>query len=81
MSTLIHLLRNYSCLVNYDISFDEKWSDYELLEHVVALDCSKQQLTSLPELKNCQQLYCYNNQLTSLPELKKCQTYSVIIIN
>ena len=51
---------------NFDI---DKWEDIELIKEI---DCSNQQLTSIPEdickLVNLKRLYCQNNQLTSLPE-------------
>ena len=39
------------------------------LRHIQKLDCSHNQLTSLPKIPNIEQLRCYNNQLTSLPEM------------
>ena len=45
---------------------------FENLENIIKLDCSSNQLTSLPEnigsLVNLEKLWCSENQLTSLPE-------------
>src|SRR3989344_5876919 len=43
---------------------------WKLPSDTLKLDCSNNQLTSLPELPpSLQELYCSDNQLTSLPEL------------
>ena len=73
---LIDLLRTRQCKVKYDEEYNDKWTDKELLFHIIGLDCSDQRLTSLPELPQCQKLWCKNNQLTSLPELPQCQYLS-----
>src|SRR3989344_5709079 len=39
----------------------------------IEIDCSDNQLTSLPELPKCEKLWCYGNQLASLPELPVCK--------
>ena len=45
-------------------------------DKVVYIDCSDNQLTSLPELPNSLQvLFCSMNQLTSLPELPNSLQY------
>jgi len=43
------------------------------LSHVVKLNCSYSQITSLPPLPNCELLFCVGNNLTSLPDLPKCK--------
>jgi Leucine-rich repeat (LRR) protein len=70
---LITLLRENKCKVEYDEEFNPNWSDEELLSHVIKLDCSENQLTTLPDLPNCQILTCHNNQLTILPDLPNCE--------
>jgi hypothetical protein len=35
-------------------------------------DCSNNNLTTLPELPNCEHMVCNNNKLVSLPEMPKC---------
>jgi len=81
MSDLIALLRNNQCMVKYSKEYYETWtpdgalqmSDDKLLENVIELNCSNRQLTSLPQLPNCQILICDNNQITSLPQLPNCR--------
>jgi hypothetical protein len=81
--TLIKLLRNgtigideyrpfYKNFVRYSKQYDNKWTDNELLENIITLNCRGLHLESLPEWPNCTVLYCCNNQLTNLPELPKC---------
>ena len=72
MVDLIRLIRNNECTVKYDSKFNMEWSDNELLSHIIVLDCSNNQLTNLPELLNCTELYCRNNRLTNLPDLPNC---------
>ena len=40
--------------------------------HIKILNCSYNQLTSLPDLPKCTKLYCLYNKLTSLPALPNC---------
>src|SRR3984885_8986241 len=70
---LITLIRNNNCEIKYDVEYQKEWSDDELLSHIIFLDCFCNQLTTLPDLINCQTLYCDNNQLTILPDLINCQ--------
>jgi len=81
MADLIALLRNNQCFVKYSKEYYEtrtpdgasQMPDDKLLENVIELNCSNRQLTSLPQLPNCQILYCHNNQLTSLPHFPNCK--------
>src|ERR1700733_2723067 len=70
---LITLIRNNNCEIKYDVEYHKEWSDDELLSHIIFLDCHNKQLTTLPNLINCQELYCFDNQLTTLPDLINCQ--------
>jgi hypothetical protein len=45
---LIKKIRNNKCKVKYDTLYNPKWSDDELINHVIELDCSRHQLTTLP---------------------------------
>ena len=58
-------------MMNLDLSFKNLTTlDGIDLTGVTELDCSNNQLTSLPPLpKTLKELYCSNNQLTSLPPL------------
>lgn len=56
---------------NPDIS---RWSDKELLERIIEVDCSHQNLASIPSLPNCEELDCSYNHITAIPELPNCQT-------
>src|SRR5437764_975230 len=75
MNKLIDLIRSNSptVRVNYDLPYNSECTDEELTSHIIYLDCSTNQLTSLPPLPQCQRLFCRNNQLTSLPPLPQCQ--------
>ena len=73
MTDLIDLLRAKKLKVIYDIYYDKNWSDEELLNHVIILDCSNNGLTFLPDLPNCRELNCSTNKLTKLPHLLKCE--------
>ena len=56
----------------------------ELINKVVYLNCSDNNLTIIPEYPNLKILYCFNNQLTSLPEysnLKKLNCSNNELIN
>jgi len=55
------------------VKYHKEWSDDELLSHIIFLDCHNKQLTTLPDLINCQELWCNQNQLTTLPDLINCQ--------
>jgi Leucine-rich repeat (LRR) protein len=66
-------IRNNEYKIKYDTLYNPKWSDDELIKHVIELDCSRHQLTILPNLPNCQKLWCEYNQLTTLPDLPNCQ--------
>src|SRR5438876_31562 len=68
------LVRTNRWRIIYDRTYDPKWSDQELVSHIIELNCANSQLTSLPKLLNCQILVCPNNQLISLPELPNCQS-------
>src|SRR3984885_3475343 len=70
---LITLIRNNDCEIKYDVEYHKEWSDDELLSHIIFLDCHNNQLTTLPDLINCQELDCGLNQLTTLPDLINCQ--------
>src|SRR3984885_15195931 len=70
---LITLIRNNDCEIKYDVEYHKEWSYDELLSHIIFLDCHNKQLTTLPDLINCQKLNCYHNQLTTLPDLINCQ--------
>src|SRR3984885_10466973 len=70
---LITLIRNNNCEIKYNVEYQKEWSDDELLSHIIFLNCHRKQLTTLPDLINCQELYCYNNQLTTLPDLINCR--------
>lgn len=59
--------------VTFDCRYRSDWTDEELLLHIIKLDCYDMQLTSLPNLPQCQRLYCGANQLTTLPELPHCR--------
>jgi hypothetical protein len=41
-------LSNPKRQVKYDIMYDPKWSDDELIKHVIELSCEYNQLTTLP---------------------------------
>jgi hypothetical protein len=58
--------------VRYSKPYDAKWTDKELLENVIKLNCYNLLLESLPELPNCTYLNCSFNQLKSLSELPNC---------
>ena len=45
----------------------------KLWDRCQILNCSNNQLVSLPELPKCEVLDCRNNQLVSLPELPQCK--------
>jgi hypothetical protein len=83
--TLVELLRNgntfkivnidinYNCnFVRYSKQYNSKWTDKELLENVIKLNCCELYLKSLPELPNCTYLNCFDNKLKSLPKLPNC---------
>src|ERR1700733_1027715 len=70
---LITLIRNNNCEIKYNVEYQKEWSDDELLSHIIFLDCHCKQLTTLPDLINCQILWCNNNQLITLPDLINCQ--------
>ena len=57
--------------VKYREPFDPNWSDDELLDQIIELDCSYHSVT-LPDLPHCQELICHNSGLTSLPNLPEC---------
>ena len=71
--SLIALLRKKRCPVKLDQKLNKKWSDEELLSHVISVVCRQSQLTTLPDLPNCEYLDCSYNQLTTLPDLPKCE--------
>jgi hypothetical protein len=71
--SLIALLRKEEWRATYDEEFNPNWSDEELLSHIIKLRCNHCQLTSLPDLPNCQILHCHSNLLTTLPNLPNCQ--------
>ena len=48
MADLIKFLRRNKYEAKYDSKFNKKWSDNELLNHIVKLDYSYNQLTDLP---------------------------------
>src|SRR3984885_2761869 len=70
---LITLIRNHNCEIKYNVEYQKEWSDDELLSHIIFLNCPSKQLTTLPDLINCQILWCNNNQLITLPDLINCQ--------
>src|ERR1700733_6346809 len=70
---LITLIRNNNCEIKYDVEYHKEWSDDELLSHIIFLDCHRKQLTTLPDLINCQELNCGLNHLTTLPDLINCR--------
>src|ERR1700733_1822473 len=70
---LITLIRNNNCEIKYNVEYQKEWSDDELLSHIIFLNCPSKQLTTLPDLINCQQLSCRYNQLTTLSDLINCQ--------
>jgi len=62
--------------VVYNSPYDKNWTDEELCGNIIQLYCSKNNLTSLPDLPLCTTLSCYSNQLTSLPALPLCTMLS-----
>jgi hypothetical protein len=46
-------------------------SNKEISEKIIECTCIRKQLTSLPPLPKCKELYCTDNLLTSLPVLPK----------
>ena len=60
---LINLIKNKKCKVKYNKQYDNLWSTTELFNNIIILNCSYNQITQLPELPNCQDLYCWNNKL------------------
>jgi hypothetical protein len=77
--SLVQLLRNGQCGVEYYKEYSSDWTDNELLENVKNLYCISKGLTQLPDLPKCVGLYCSSNSLTSFPELLECQTVTVIV--
>jgi Leucine-rich repeat (LRR) protein len=71
---LIDVIRKKKCTVAYDTEYNNKWSDDELLRHILKLYCTGKKLQSLPQLPNCQTLDCSANRLQSLPQLPNCKT-------
>jgi Leucine-rich repeat (LRR) protein len=60
--------------INYNLEQNPvKYNSFDKIRnynYILHINCSDNQLTSLPKLPNSLQiLYCYDNQLTSLPEL------------
>ena len=73
MNDLISSLRSQPFNVEFDIKYDQEWTDEELLSHIIYLNCAHRQLTNLPDLPNCKVLHCSNNKLTDLPNLSNCK--------
>ncbi len=62
--------------VLYSQLFNENWTDQNLIESIVILDCHGDgftKISSLPDLPNCRFLNCSKNALTSLPRLDACE--------
>jgi len=73
---MINILRRNddSHYIIYDQPYNKHWTDEELLIHVIELNCSFNNLISIPPLPNCKYLNCVGNQITELPPLPKCKT-------
>jgi Leucine-rich repeat (LRR) protein len=74
-----HILMEWEKADEYGWSLEIDTSEWELCTFegttLIELDCSYNQLTELPDLRQCVslvKLYCFNNQLTELPDLSKC---------
>ena len=67
--------QGYIRSVTYSRPFDDKWTNREIAESIIKLNCqgtSYLQLSVLPDLPNCRKLHCGSNKLTSLPRLDEC---------
>ena len=65
----------YVFSVTYSKPFNPNWTNSELLDAIIKLNCHGNyyvKLESLPDLPNCRSLECASNALTSLPRLDVC---------
>lgn len=73
MVDLITLIKNDNCVVKYDCDFNFKWTDDDILNHIIELNCFGNSLTDLPKLPKCIFLNCSRNKIIHLSELPKCE--------
>ena len=70
IETYLNSLSEDILTINIEFKHIISFPDLTKFKNLKELNCSNNQLTSLPTLpQNLEILYCFNNQLTSLPTL------------